>query len=171
MKDFDKLAKTVDSMFEATFSAFTNINLLMFKRLDGNKNPLPTYETPGSAGMDLRAHLSEPQTVYPSGTIIVPTGFAVAIRPGFEGQIRSRSGLAAKQKVFVLNSPGTIDSDYRGEIKIILTNASEEPFTVNPGDRIAQLVISPVTQMTPVEVDELGTTARGEGGFGSTGMK
>jgi dUTP pyrophosphatase len=169
---FDYMARMAKDFAEAaTMRIIRNANIIMFKRLNGNANTLPSYKSEEAAGMDLSAHLSEPVTIFPTGTAIIPTGLAMAIRKGFEGQIRSRSGLAANNKVFVLNSPGTIDSDYRGELKIILTNAGEDPFTINNGDRIAQLVISPVVQMHPFEVEELDDTARGEGGFGSTGVK
>lgn len=131
--------------------------------------PLPRYQTPGSAGMDLCADLDEPLVLAPLGRAAVPTGLALALPEGFEAQVRPRSGLALKHGVTCLNTPGTIDSDYRGEVKVILANLSQEPFTVARGDRIAQLVVAPVTQAALREVQELGVTARGEGGFGSTG--
>ena len=134
--------------------------------------PLPAYETPGSAGMDLRAAVpeGEPLVLKPGARFPVPTGLSMAIPPGFEGQVRPRSGLAAKSGVTCLNTPGTIDADYRGEVKVILINLGEEDFTIRRGDRIAQLVIAPVLQACWSEVAELDETARGAGGFGSTGQ-
>lgn len=133
--------------------------------------PLPSYETEQAAGMDLRAALPEdnPMTLDPGKTAMVPTGLAMALPQGFEAQVRPRSGLAAKFGVTVLNSPGTIDSDYRGEVKVILINHGPEAFVINRGDRIAQMVIAPVTQGILQETEELPDTERGEGGFGSTG--
>lgn len=132
---------------------------------------LPRYETEGAAGMDLVAALpeTEPLTLAPGARALVPTGLAIALPQGFEAQVRPRSGLAAKNGVTVLNSPGTIDCDYRGEVKVILINLGEEPFTVARGTRIAQMVIAPVTQGRLAEVETLDETARGAGGFGSTG--
>ncbi|MBI1260138.1 MAG: dUTP diphosphatase [Rhizobiales bacterium] len=133
---------------------------------------LPRYETEGAAGMDLLAAVDvhEPFDLLPGKYAMVPTGLAMAIPIGFEAQIRPRSGLAAKHGVTVLNSPGTIDSDYRGEIKVILINHGAEAFTIERGSRIAQMVIAPVTQATLNEVDQLNETTRGTGGFGSTGI-
>ncbi len=132
---------------------------------------LPTYETTGAAGMDLRAAVEEGETLTlkPGARAMVPTGFAFAVPRGFEAQVRPRSGLAAKAGVTCLNSPGTIDSDYRGEVKVILINHGEEDFHIRRGDRIAQLVIAPVAQALWAEVEDLEETARGAGGFGSTG--
>ncbi len=133
--------------------------------------PLPAYETPGSAGMDLRAAVpqDEPMTIKPGARAMVPTGLCWAIPQGFEVQVRPRSGLAAKAGVTCLNTPGTIDSDYRGEVKVILINLGEEDFVIRRGDRIAQMVAAPVAQAGWLEVDSLDDTARGAGGFGSTG--
>jgi dUTP pyrophosphatase len=131
---------------------------------------LPRYETAGAAGMDLRAHLGEPVTLAAGGRALVPTGIRVAIPPGYEGQIRPRSGLAIKHGVTLANSPGTIDSDYRGEVKVAIINLGEEPFTVRDGDRIAQLIIAPVTRAELEQVNELPETGRGDGGFGHTGV-
>ena len=131
---------------------------------------LPAYETAGAAGMDLRAAVTEPLTIAPGARFAVPTGLAFAIQPGFEAQIRPRSGLALKHGVTCLNTPGTIDSDYRGEVKVILINLGSEPFTINHGDRIAQMVVAPVVQAEILEVDALDETKRGAGGFGSTGQ-
>ncbi len=140
------------------------------KRLDhGNDLPLPKYETDGSAGMDIRAAISSDMSILPGQTVRVPTGLAIAIPFGFEGQIRPRSGLAGRSSIIVPNSPGTIDSDYRGEVQILLTNLGQEPFVVEHGMRIAQLVIAPVARAEWVEIDELPTTDRGDGGFGHTG--
>jgi dUTP pyrophosphatase len=133
--------------------------------------PLPAYETRHAAGMDLRAALpeDEPLTLHPGDRRPVPTGIAIAIPPGFEGQVRPRSGLALRHGVTCLNSPGTVDADYRGEVMVILINHGPEAFVVRRGERIAQLLISPVVQATWREVEALDDTARGAGGFGSTG--
>jgi dUTP pyrophosphatase len=133
--------------------------------------PLPAYETDQAAGMDLRAAVpdDEPFTLRPGARHPIPTGLAFALPPGFEGQVRPRSGLAAKHGVTCLNTPGTIDADYRGEVKVILVNLGEEDFVIRRGERIAQLVIAPVVQATWSEVESLEETARGAGGFGSTG--
>ena len=139
------------------------------KRLPNNDDlPLPTYETAGSAGMDLRA--AESITLKPGARHLVPTGLSIALPHGFEAQVRPRSGLAVKHGVTVLNSPGTIDSDYRGEVKVPLINHGQEDFFITRGDRIAQMVIAPVTQVSWTEVSVLDETARGTGGFGSSGQ-
>jgi dUTP pyrophosphatase len=132
---------------------------------------LPAYETSGSAGMDVRAAVPEdaPVTLAPGERAMVETGLSVAIPEGYEIQVRPRSGLAAKHGLTCLNTPGTIDSDYRGEIKVILINLGQETFVIKRGERIAQLVLAPVTRLAWSEVEELGTTERGAGGFGSTG--
>ena len=132
---------------------------------------LPAYATPLSAGVDLRAALEEPVVLAPLGRALIPTGLYMAIPAGFEGQVRPRSGLAAKHGVTVLNTPGTIDADYRGEIKVILVNLSEVPFTVVPGERIAQMVFARCEQAQFEQVETLDETQRGAGGFGSTGLK
>jgi dUTP pyrophosphatase len=140
------------------------------KRLAHNADlPLPAYETAESAGMDLRAAVQESVTLAPGARALVPTGLAIALPPGLEAQVRPRSGLALKHGVTCLNSPGTIDSDYRGEVAVILINHGQEAFTIHRGDRIAQMVIVPVLQARWLEVDVLSETDRGEGGFGSTG--
>jgi len=133
--------------------------------------PLPAYETPLAAGMDLRAAVAddEPLTLKPMSRAMVPTGLAFAVPAGFEAQVRPRSGLAAKAGITCLNTPGTIDADYRGEVKVILINLGEEDFVIRRGDRIAQLVIAPVASASWRPVDSLDETARGAGGFGSTG--
>ncbi len=139
------------------------------KRLDGAGDlPLPGYETSGSAGMDVRA--AEASTIAAGKRGLVGTGFAFAIPEGYEVQVRPRSGLALKKGISVLNTPGTIDSDYRGEIKVILANLGNEDFVIERGDRIAQIVVAPVQRGTLIEVDNLDETARGSGGFGSTGV-
>ena len=133
--------------------------------------PLPAYETDQAAGMDLRAALPEaaPVTLRPGDRLAVPTGFAFALPPGFEAQVRPRSGLALRSGITCLNSPGTVDADYRGEVKVILVNLGAEDFHIRRGDRIAQLVVAPVARAVWREVDSLDETARGAGGFGSTG--
>jgi dUTP pyrophosphatase len=133
--------------------------------------PLPAYQTVHAAGLDLLAAVPEgaPQTLAPGKHAMVPTGLAIALPEGFEAQVRPRSGLAAKHGVTVLNSPGTIDADYRGEIQVILINHGTEPFIIRRGERIAQMVIAPVVQATLVPVASLNETDRGSGGFGSTG--
>jgi dUTP pyrophosphatase len=135
--------------------------------------PLPAYETNGAAGMDLRAAVAEdaPLVIKPGARFMVPTGLAFAVPDGFEAQVRPRSGLAAKAGVTCLNTPGTIDSDYRGEVKVILINLGEEDFIIRRGDRIAQLVIAPVVQASWGMTTSLDETTRGAGGFGSTGAK
>jgi dUTP pyrophosphatase len=132
--------------------------------------PLPAYETEGAAGLDLRAAIAEPVTLAPGMRTLVPTGLSMQLPAGFEGQIRPRSGLALRHGVTVLNAPGTVDSDYRGEVSVVLINHGSEPFTVTRGDRIAQLVIAPVTHARLSEVAALDETARGAGGYGSTGV-
>jgi len=131
--------------------------------------PLPAYETAQSAGMDLAAAIDAPLSLAPGDRAMVPTGLAIALPAGFEAQVRPRSGLAAKNGVTVLNTPGTVDADYRGEVKVILINLGQETFEIERGMRIAQMVIAPVTQARFAEVDSLTETARGVGGFGSTG--
>ncbi|HZZ69668.1 MAG TPA: dUTP diphosphatase [Phenylobacterium sp.] len=137
----------------------------------GEGLPLPAYETDQAAGMDLRAAVpeDEPLVLKPGSRFPVPTGLAFALPPGFEGQVRPRSGLAFKHGVTCLNSPGTVDADYRGEVKVILINLGEEDFTIRRGERIAQLIVAPVVQAVWAEVESLDETVRGAGGFGSTG--
>ncbi len=133
--------------------------------------PLPAYETAGAAGMDLRAGVPDdaPLVIRPGGRAAVPTGLCIALPDGFEAQVRPRSGLALRSGITCLNSPGTVDSDYRGEVKVILANLGEEDFVVRRGDRIAQLVVCPVVRAAWREADSLDATTRGAGGFGSTG--
>jgi dUTP pyrophosphatase len=133
---------------------------------------LPRYATDGAAGLDLSADLDTPLVLEPMARVRVPTGLVIGLPPGHEGQVRPRSGLAAKHGVTVVNAPGTIDEDYRGELAVLLVNLGSQPFTIAPGDRIAQLVIAPVTHVDVelnAELAELGATPRGQGGFGSTG--
>ena len=130
---------------------------------------LPAYKTEGASGMDLMALLNEPINLKPNSSCLVPTGIAVAFSSDFEIQIRPRSGLAAKNNISVLNTPGTIDSDYRGEIKVILFNHGKDDFLINNKDRIAQMILTPVIKMELEEIDNLPETVRGDGGFGSTG--
>ncbi|MES2486395.1 MAG: dUTP diphosphatase [Bacteroidota bacterium] len=144
---------------------------LAVKIINTSSHPLPNYETIASAGMDLRAQLAEPITLQPLGRAIVKTGLFIELPIGYEAQVRPRSGLAAKKGITVLNSPGTIDADYRGEIGVILVNLSDEPFTVENGERIAQLVIEKHERAEWIEAETLTDTARGAGGFGSTGVK
>lgn len=132
--------------------------------------PLPAYETAGAAGLDLRAAIMAPLTLAPGERALIPTGLAMQLPGGFEGQVRPRSGLALRHGVTVLNAPGTVDSDYRGEVSVVLINHGQEPFSIQRGDRIAQFVIAPVTQAELLEVSTLDATARGAGGYGSTGI-
>ncbi|MCC6548850.1 MAG: dUTP diphosphatase [Ignavibacteriaceae bacterium] len=144
-----------------------------FKRVisDFQDIPLPAYQTDGSAGLDIRAAIAEPITIQPGKFMKIPTNLTSEIPPGYEIQVRPRSGLAAKHGVTVLNSPGTIDSDYRGEIQVILINHGVEPFEIHRGDRIAQLVLAQVTRMDVAETLSVSDTKRGSGGFGSSGKK
>ncbi|MXN92619.1 dUTP diphosphatase [Flavobacterium sp. Sd200] len=141
------------------------------KIINRSQHALPNYETIASAGMDLRANLTEPVELAPLGRAIIKTGLFIELPIGYEAQVRPRSGLAAKKGVTVLNSPGTVDADYRGEIGVILVNLSNEPFIVENGERIAQLVIAKHERAEWLEADVLTETVRGEGGFGSTGVK
>ena len=141
---------------------------ILVKKLD-SRVKLPSYKTIGSSGIDLMALTDKPITILPKKSYLVPTGISVAMPKNYEIQIRPRSGLAAKNNISVLNTPGTIDSDYRGEIKIILFNHGSDEFLINNGDRIAQIVLMPVHKIDFEEVDNLPDTVRGEGGFGSTG--
>lgn len=138
--------------------------------VNNSKHPLPAYETLASAGMDLRANLDSPVILKPLGRAIVPTGLHIALEAGYEAQVRPRSGLAAKKGITVLNAPGTVDADYRGDIGVILVNLSNEDFEVKDGDRIAQLVIAKHERAEWIEVEALSETDRGQGGFGSTGV-
>ncbi len=139
--------------------------------INKSHHALPEYATPQSAGMDLRANLDEPVTLNPLERKLIPTGLYMALPAGYEAQVRPRSGLAIKKGITVLNTPGTVDADYRGEVCVILINLSNEPFVVNDGERIAQMVIAKHEQPEIVEVDVLDETERGTGGFGHTGTK
>ena len=143
---------------------------IQIKRLSTSVS-IPKYETPGSSGLDVAAYIENNIIIYPGEKAIVSTGFSISVPIGYEVQIRPRSGLAAKKNITVLNKPGTIDADYRGEIKIILINLGKEKFIIENGDRIAQMVVCPVVQADLEEVKELSNTERGSGGFGSTGAK
>lgn len=143
---------------------------LQVRIINKSGNPLPSYATPGSSGMDIRADLTESLSLKPLERLLVPTGLFIELPSGYEAQVRPRSGLAVKQGITCLNTPGTIDSDYRGEIKIILINLSGENQIIQPGDRIAQLVIQKVEHAELNEVDALTITERSSGGFGSTGI-
>ena len=145
---------------------------LRVKRLDGNRDiATPSYETEGASGLDLRAAVDGELTLHPGDIRLVPTGLAISLPLGYEAQIRPRSGLALKHGVGMVNSPGTIDSDYRGEIGLVLINWGDAPFVIKRGDRIAQMVIARVSRAHVLEVDRLETTERGEGGFGHSGVK
>lgn len=144
---------------------------MQIKIINKSNHQLPTYETIASAGMDLRANITEPITLKSLERTMVPTGLFIELPVGYEAQVRPRSGLAFKNGVTCLNSPGTIDADYRGELKVILVNLSHENFTINDGDRIAQMVIAKHERAEFIEVQELSETSRGQGGFGSTGVK
>ena len=142
---------------------------MKIKIINRSHHPLPSYETIHSAGMDLRANLIEPIKLQPMHRSMVPTGLFIELPENFEAQIRPRSGLAAKHGITVLNSPGTIDADYRGEIKVILINLSEKDFIINDGERIAQMIVSKHERVSWIETEQLEETLRGEGGFGHTG--
>ncbi len=141
------------------------------KIINKSKHALPSYATLQSAGMDLRANLDSPIVLNPLERVLVPTGIHIALPNGYEAQIRPRSGMAAKHGITVLNTPGTIDADYRGEIKVILVNLSNEPFTIEDGERVCQMVVARYEQVSWNEVDVLDETERGEGGFGHTGNR
>lgn len=141
------------------------------KIINKSGHDLPNYETNASAGMDLRANLTEAVTLQPLGRVIIPTGLFIELPVGIEAQVRPRSGLAAKKGITVLNAPGTIDADYRGEVGVILVNMSNEDFVIENGERIAQMVIAKHERAEWNQVESLSETARGEGGFGSTGVK
>jgi dUTP pyrophosphatase len=147
------------------------VRVLVQRLPHGQGLPLPGYATPGSAGLDLLAALAEPMVIEPARRAAVPTGIAIALPDGYEAQVRPRSGLALKHGLTLLNSPGTVDADYRGEIQVILINLGEEAVTLTRGMRVAQLVIAPVTPAALVEASELPPSARGDGGFGSTGTR
>lgn len=147
------------------------MNTIAVNIINKSSNELPAYATEGSAGMDLRANLDQPVTLQSLERMLIPTGLFLELPNGYEAQVRPRSGLAIKQGITCLNSPGTIDSDYRGELKVILINLSNEPQVLSHGDRIAQMIISSVDKANLILVQEINTTQRGEGGFGHTGKK
>lgn len=144
---------------------------MKIKIINSSKHPLPSYETIASAGMDLRASIDAPITLEPMQRTIVKTGLFIELPIGYEAQVRPRSGLAAKKGITVLNAPGTVDADYRGEVGVILINLSNEAFTIENGERVAQMVIAKHERAEWIEVEELSETSRGAGGFGSTGVK
>ena len=145
--------------------------MIEVKVINRGRQPLPAYATPLSAGMDLRADINEPVVLQPLERRLFPTGLFIALPEGYEAQVRPRSGLALKHGITVLNTPGTIDADYRGEVGVLLVNLSQEPFTIEPGERIAQMVIARPEQVTFQLVDALDETERGAGGYGHTGVK
>jgi len=144
---------------------------ISIQRLPGNDDlALPAYETEHASGMDLRAAVTETTVIQPGARLAVPTGICIAIPPGYEGQVRPRSGLAFREGISMINTPGTIDADYRGEIKVLLINLGEKPFLIRRGDRIGQLIVAPVARVEWQELQSLDITLRGEGGFGHTGI-
>lgn len=145
--------------------------MIQIKVVNRGHQQLPAYATPQSAGMDLRANIEEPIVLHPMERRLIPTGLHIALPEGYEAQVRPRSGLALKHGLTVLNSPGTIDADYRGEVGVLLINLSQEDFVINDGERIAQMVITKHEQVDFVMVEELDQTERGEGGYGHTGVK
>lgn len=145
--------------------------MLKINAINRGRQPMPTYATSQSAGMDLRANLEEPVVLHPMERRLIPTGLHIALPEGYEAQVRPRSGLALKHGLTVLNAPGTIDADYRGEIGVVLINLSQEDFTINDGERIAQLVVARYEQVKFSLVETLDETERGEGGYGHTGVK
>lgn len=145
--------------------------MLKINAINRGRQPMPTYATSQSAGMDLRANLEEPVVLHPMERRLIPTGLNIALPEGYEAQVRPRSGLALKHGLTVLNAPGTIDADYRGEIGVVLINLSQEDFTINDGERIAQLVVARYEQVEFSLVETLDETERGEGGYGHTGVK
>ncbi|MCY7311639.1 MAG: dUTP diphosphatase [Chitinophagaceae bacterium] len=147
------------------------MSTIEIKIINHSSNPLPEYATPGSSGMDIRANLATPQSLQPFERALIPTGLFIELPDGYEAQIRPRSGLAIKQGITCLNTPGTIDADYRGEIKIILINLSQQEQVIQSGDRIAQMIIQQVDKGMWKEVDELEVTGRNAGGFGHTGKQ
>ncbi len=146
------------------------MNNVKVKIINSSRHPLPAYATPLSAGLDVRANLDAPVTLEPLQRALIPTGLRIALPEGYECQMRPRSGLALRHGITLLNTPGTIDADYRGEIGVILVNLSSETFVVNDGERICQMVIAPCCQADLIQVDSLDSTERGEGGFGHTGI-
>lgn len=148
----------------------SGVSVAVLRLPHGAHLPLPTYATPGSAGVDLMAAIEAPLTLAPGARRLVPSGIAIALPEGYEAQVRPRSGLAIKHGILLVNSPGTVDADYRGEIMVILANIGAEAFTIEPGMRIAQMVVAPVSHVAWEPVDALPESGRGAGGFGSTGL-
>lgn len=148
---------------------FASMQTIPVNIVNKSSNPLPAYATPGSSGMDIRANLNEPVNLEPLGRLMVPTGLFIELPEGYEAQVRPRSGMAVKQGITCLNSPGTIDADYRGEIRVILINLSDTDQVINHGDRIAQMVIAKTEKARLVLAENLNESTRGEGGFGHTG--
>lgn len=144
---------------------------LTVKIINRSANPLPSYATEGSSGMDLRADIEDDVVLNPLERMLIPTGLFIELPSGYEAQVRPRSGMAIKHGITCLNSPGTVDADYRGELKVVLINLSHEPHTIHTGDRIAQMVIQKVEKIILTEVEEIDSTVRGEGGFGHTGKQ
>jgi len=165
-----KIEEQLRATVETLLARATGRVKLRFKKLENFRGELPAYQTAGAAGLDVRARLDETLTLAPGARALIPTGLALEIPPGFEVQVRPRSGMAIKKGLGLVNSPGTIDSDYRGELKIIVINLGQEPIAIVDEERIAQLVVSPVIQAQIEEVGDLGQTERGAGGFGSTGV-
>lgn len=149
----------------------STLNMIEVKIVNTGSQPLPAYATPQSAGLDLRANIDSPIVLHPMERRLVPTGLRIALSAGYEAQIRPRSGLALKHGITVLNTPGTVDADYRGEVMVLLINFSTEDFIINDGERIAQMVIARHEQVSFTQVEELDVTERGEGGYGHTGVK
>lgn len=144
---------------------------LKVKIINRSGYELPSYETPGAAGMDIRAAIEHPIVLHTLDRVLIPTGLRVQLPQGYEMQIRPRSGLAMRHGISIVNTPGTVDADFRGEIQVVIINLSKEPFVVNPGERICQMVIAPYTRVDWEPVDEIDRTVRGEGGFGHTGTE
>jgi dUTP pyrophosphatase len=147
------------------------VDKLTVKIINRSANPLPSYATEGSSGMDLRADIEDDVVLNPLERMLIPTGLFIELPSGYEAQVRPRSGMAIKHGITCLNSPGTVDADYRGELKVVLINLSHEPHTIHTGDRIAQMVIQKVEKIILTEVEEIDSTVRGEGGFGHTGKQ
>jgi dUTP pyrophosphatase len=162
---------TVPAHFHFYMVNFAVMQTVPVNIVNTSSNPLPAYATPGSAGMDIRAHLTEPVTLQPLERNLIPTGLFIELPEGYEAQIRPRSGMALKQGITCLNSPGTVDADYRGELKVILINLSNMVQQINHGDRIAQMIIAKNEKAELFLVDELNESSRGEGGFGHTGIQ
>lgn len=165
---FSKPFNVASSAIRCKFRYFAAVKKPVVPVINRSINPLPQYATSGAAGVDIRAHIQEALTLQPLERKLVPTGLFIQLPEGYEAQVRPRSGLAIRHGITCLNSPGTIDADYRGEIQVILINLSNEPYTIQPGDRIAQMVIQQVEKIHWKEVNEIAATARGEGGFGHT---